>query len=105
MKVKITDTFYVKIDSIGNHQPYYFREGGDTITIGKFQGQETKDKWVYADKYFNNVSRAILWGIEEGLVEGGEKLLGEDEIDAQAYLGRLEHNTKALEKILKENRK
>ena len=105
MKVKVTDTFYVKIDSIGNHQPYYFKKGGEVITIGKFRGQETEDKWVYADKYFNNVSRAILWGIEEGLVEGGEKLLGEDEIDAQAYLERLEHNTKALEKILKEIRK
>lgn len=100
MEVLVTEKFKVKVDSYKNHQPVYFREGGDVIQIGKYAGEVAAEKWVGVDKHFRTLSEAILFGLEQGFIESGDKLVDGDEITAQTYLSRLERNANELKRLL-----
>ena len=100
MEVLVTETFKVKVDSYKNHQPMYFKKGGDIISTGKNVGQISEDKWVTVDKYFRTLSEAILYGLEHGLIESGDKLVSEDDITAETYLSRLERNANELKQLM-----
>ena len=96
--ITVTDTFKIKVDNYGNHQPMYFVEGGQVIEKGAYKGQLTKDSWKAADKYFRSPAEAIWWGVQEGHV--GEDLTISGEVTVKEYLTTLEKQIKLLENIV-----
>ena len=85
--INVTDTFKVEIDKYGNHQPVYFNRGGELIEKGKYKGGLTKPRWIEESKYFNNLAKAIHYGVEQGILSdlemSGDFTVGE-------YLKQLE---------------
>lgn len=79
--VMITDTYKVEIDSMNNHQPFYFKEGGEVITVGKYKGSLSKDRWQTTNKHFKNLARAIHYGVEQEYLNQEEVLTLQDHID------------------------
>lgn len=82
-QIEITPTFRVRIDSLGNHQPIIFKEGGEEIKIGKQKGQITKDRWQSEDWYFSTLSKAIHYGVKNGFCGLEEPI---DEVPLKDYL-------------------
>ena len=89
MIINVTDKLRIHVDSFKNHQPQYFKEGGEEITFGKHQGQLSKGGWKYIDKHFQKLSQALHWCVENGYADG-DALVNDCEITVEGYIQRLE---------------
>ena len=100
MNIQITDTFRIAVDTLGNHQPEYFKEGGELMTKGIGAGKVSKDKWISSGKFYNNPAWAIRWGIENGYLESSSILDGSD-MTAGEYLGVLKMHYDEMTRLCK----
>jgi len=96
-QVTISETFKVNIDGYGNHQPEWYSEGGEVISIGKNKGEMTKPKWIKEDWYFDCMSKALLWGVKNGKVSGDAKA---GDMTATEYLDELKRVEKEIKEVV-----
>lgn len=95
-EIAITSSFKINVDTLGNHQPVVYKEGGEEILHGRYKGQLTKSSWKPIDKYFRNPPQAVWWGIQNGYI--GE--FDMTEMNLKECLQQYEEQIKILETIL-----
>ena len=93
MKITINEHYYIDVDTLGNHTPYFFKKGGELITFGKNKGIISQDKWVSSGKYYTDLGLALDWIVKDSLQNDYP------EIDLKDYLTTYEERVEDIKSI------